>query len=177
MQNNDWDTDNPVEIAAAIAGQATFEPFLAKGAGLIPAGIVCMVWNFDTKEAISNASVQLQPGTFRPVTENSGGIYSMACLGAGNYTVTVSAPGYANVSRNVDAVAGTLKTLVFGMSTVPVPPANGGGCFGGTLSDMPWPVNPSLDAKNLLPCLAMLLCLASASRMAKRGRASLRRGD
>jgi len=65
------------------------------------------------------------------------------------------------------AVAGALKTLVFGMQAAPIPPASGG-CFGSTLREAPWPGNSSQVIENILPALMMGILLASAAYLSGR---------
>lgn len=115
MQNNDWDTNDPYEIDDAIAGAATFEPYLEKGAGLTVGALCCVVW--DAADAnyrrIQNATVSLSPSAFPPQTVNSHGVYSFAAIAPGVYTVEVAAEGYRDMLIEVTVPSGKVVSLMF----------------------------------------------------------------
>ena len=126
MQNNDWDTDDPDAVAALIDGPAEFEPFLPKGAGLLPASIVCTVWDAATAVRIETASAAAAPGGLNPVTANVDGVYVFAAIPGGSYTVTLSAPGFVPQSKAVTVAAGETASAVFPMQAGDAPPPPGG---------------------------------------------------
>ena len=144
MEINDWDTDDLTEIAGRIGGtgDVDFDPPLTKGAGIMAASVFCSVWNAADKSPIDNASVQLSPGAFNPVTQNSAGVYTFACVIPGDWTFTVSAPACTDASQSAHVEAAETKNLLFPMqSSTPTegegedededddnPPL---GCFGG----------------------------------------------
>lgn len=138
MEENDWGTDDPDAVAAAIAGPSDFEPFLAKGSGILAAAIYCTVWDADTLERIVNGSVQLVPSTYAPVTQNSNGVYSFPAVASGSYSVNVSAPDYAAKSAVVLVADGEVASVIVALSKAEVAPP---GCCSGNksvkLSDNP----------------------------------------
>ncbi|MCX5772183.1 MAG: Ig-like domain-containing protein, partial [Candidatus Hydrogenedentes bacterium] len=119
MQNNDWDTDNTDEIASHIGGagadEVDFYPPLAKGAGMTAASVFCSVWDVADKTPVENASVRLSPGAFNPVTENTAGVYTFACVPPDAWTFTVSAPACPDAAQSADVEAGESKSLLFPM--------------------------------------------------------------
>lgn len=128
MENNDWNTDDANAIDAKISGPGDFIPFLAKGAGLLPASVVCTVWDGATNEPILDASVSIAPGGYEDLTENVDGIYTFAALPAGDYSVTVNAPGFDPLTQAASVSGGETGALVFAMGTQPVAPAGGCNC-------------------------------------------------
>ncbi|MCX5768923.1 MAG: chitobiase/beta-hexosaminidase C-terminal domain-containing protein, partial [Candidatus Hydrogenedentes bacterium] len=134
MENNDWDTNVEAEIAARVTGDTDFIPYLGKGAGVGAASAHCRLWDADTQQPILNGSVQLGPGTFSPVTKNTAGVYSFACLSPGPYTFDVAAPGYQAVTQSKSIEAGTSEMLLFTLvKPAPNDDDGGGGCFGGKI--------------------------------------------
>lgn len=129
IENNDWDTDDSAEIASLVEGQVDYEPYLAKGSGLLPASIVCTVWDAATYDPVTNASAALAPGGFEEVTENVDGVYTFAAIPAGSYTVTVSTPNYDPVSKSVSVGGGETASLVFALGAQKSDPTDGCGCF------------------------------------------------
>ncbi len=129
IENNDWDTDDPAEIAGLIEGQVDYEPYLAKGSGLLPASIVCTVWEATTSNPVTDASIALAPGGFVEVTENVEGVYAFAAIPAGTYTVTVTTPDYAPVSRSVSVGGGETASQVFALGAQKSDSTDGCGCF------------------------------------------------
>lgn len=111
MQLNDWDTNNPGEIASRIAGQATYVPYLAQGAGLLAASIYCTVIDAKTQGPVLDASVRLLPSGYNPVTNNDKGVYAYPAIPEGSYTLQVSAPDHQNVSRAVNVAGGGLASV------------------------------------------------------------------
>ncbi len=160
MEENDWGTDDPAAVAAAIAGPGDFEPFLAKGSGILAAAVYCTVWDSDTLERIVNGSVQLIPSTYAPVTQNSNGVYSFPAVAAGSYSVNVSAPDYAAKSAVVLVADGEVASSIVALSKAEVAPP---GCCSGKksvkLSDNPGDI--------LLGALA-LLALVGMNRFMRR---------
>lgn len=133
MERNNWDTDNPLEIQSQVSGSVNTSQPLAKSSSLVPASIVCTVWDKNTLAPITNGSILLSPGSFSPLTDNTGGVYSFACVIGGSYTVTVSAPGYQNKAQTVQVNDGEEAALVFPM-TVKSPDNGGGGCAGSKMA-------------------------------------------
>jgi len=132
MENNDWDTDDPGEIAEQIGGAGAeavdYDPPLKSGTGIMATSVYCSVWDAVDKTPIENGSVRLTPGAFSPVTENTSGVYEFVCVTAGdNWTFTVSAPGYTNMAQSANVKAGEPKSLLFPMEDDDNPPP---GCFG-----------------------------------------------
>lgn len=115
MENNDWDTNALEEVADLVEGPADYEPYLAKGAGLLPSSIVCTIWDAVTSNPVTNASLALTPGGFTELTENIDGIYTFACIPAGTYTVTVNAPGYDALTKSTTVAAGGIGSIIFTM--------------------------------------------------------------
>ncbi|MFP4502296.1 MAG: carboxypeptidase regulatory-like domain-containing protein [Candidatus Hydrogenedentota bacterium] len=128
IQNNDWDTDDPDEIAQAIAGEADFDPFLPKGAGLLPAAIACSVWDEADQEPVETASVSIAPGGVNEVTDNVNGVYTFAAVPGGAYNVTVNAPGFVPQTKNAAVDAGGTASLVFALQEGEAPPPGGCNC-------------------------------------------------
>lgn len=124
MENNDWDTDDPAAIAALVEGPVDFEPYLAKGSGLLPCSIVCTVWDAVTRAPITNASVALAPGGINNVSENVDGVYSFAAIPPATYTVTVSAQGYDSLSESTDVLSGETASPVFALGVKGATPPN-----------------------------------------------------
>ena len=135
MENNDWDTDDAGEIAGRIGGlgaaEVDFDPPLLKGAGVMAASVFCSVWNAENKIPIENASIQLDPGAFSPVTENTAGMYTFACVPPGDWTFDVTAPNYADASQSATVQAGETKSLLFPMQASEDDDNPPPGCFGG----------------------------------------------
>jgi len=118
MEQNDWGTNDPDEIAERLDGPGDYEPFLATGSGILAASLFCTVWDARTREPIENAAVQA--GTYGPITENVGGIYSFPAIPAGTYALLATAQDYEDNGQNVTALAGQLVSVV-----TPLNPENG----------------------------------------------------
>ena len=132
MQNNDWGTDDPIEAANRVEGPATVEPILAKGAGILPASLTCSVWDGVSLAPIPNATVSLTGTVAFDTTQNTNGVYPFASLPAGDYTVTVTAPGYASsLPVPVTLASAEIVSLVFPLAPV----ATGTDSDGDGLSD------------------------------------------
>lgn len=111
MQNNDWGTDDAQEIEDLIDGEAVYEPFLAAGSGVLAASLFCTIWNARTQAPILNASVQITPSAYAPVTQNKNGVYGFPAIAATSYTVTTSAPGFQGNSRVVLVSSGAMVSV------------------------------------------------------------------
>lgn len=123
VENNDWGTDDLDEILAAIDGDADVEPFLAAGSAILAGSLFCTVWDGETEDRITNASLLLQPSTFLPVTANENGVYGYPAIGAGVYALTASAAGYRTKTIDVTMLDGEFKSLIVPMFEAdPVPP-------------------------------------------------------
>ncbi len=110
MEQNDWGTNDPEEIAGRLDGPSDYEPFLATGGGVLAASLFCTVWDAQTRAAILNAAVQA--GTYGPVTENVNGVYSFPAIPAGSYALLTSAPDHAENNQIVLAQAGQMLSVV-----------------------------------------------------------------
>ena len=149
MENNDWGTDDEEEVGARVAGSSDYIPILSKSAAAAAASAHCSVWDADTQQPITNASIGLAPGSFSPVTENTAGVYTFACLAPGTYTFTVTAPGYGTAAKSKTLGAGDNVMLHY-----PLTPDAGegegegegeGGCFGGMAGKTPPPQGNGAD--------------------------------
>ena len=94
MEENDWGTDDAEEIATMIEGPGDFEPYLAKGTGILAASVYCILWDNTTQERVFTATAGLSPSAYAPVTVNEQGVYAFPAVMGGAYTLDISAPGY-----------------------------------------------------------------------------------
>lgn len=172
MENNDWDTDEEAEIAARVSGDTDFIPYLGKGAGAAAASVHCRVWDADSQQPVVTGSVQLGPGTFTPITKNTAGVYSFACLSPGTYTFTFTAPGYLPLSLSKSVGAGTSDMLLFTLvkATGDTGDDGGGGCFSGKIDQLPnTPTRESqANATSSGVMLAAMIVLLAAALLRKR---------
>ena len=165
VEDNDWDTDDPAEIAELVEGPVDYEPFLPKGGGLLPASIICAVWEAATNMPVTNAALSIAPGGITPVTDNVDGVYVFAALPAGTYTVTVNAPGFDAMGTATTVSGGQTASLVFALGAEKAqPPPDGCGCF--KAADASGPAL-SAQAGNVL-----VLVLAVAAALSRRRRAA-----
>jgi predicted outer membrane repeat protein len=118
MQNNDWGTNSPAEIAALVDGPAVVEPFLAAGSGVLAAAIICTVWDADTQAPVLNATVQITPSVYAPVSQNKNGVYSFPAIAEGQYSVTTSATGYVAATGPASVGSGALVSLTIPLAKV-----------------------------------------------------------
>lgn len=171
VQRTNWGTNDPSEIEDKTSGNVDTGYPLPKNASLVPGSIVCVVYDQETQAPVTNATVRLSPGNFSPVTENTEGVYAMACLSAGDYTVNVTAPSLEEASQSAHVTDGQELVLMFPMS---VKSGNGGGgCMGGALSD-PYAARPGQYQGDLLVVLLLVFALM-ASRAGMPTPAVLRR--
>ena len=141
MENNSWpgpdgtDTDEPLIIEQKISGTGgvDYDPPLAKGSSMVPATIICTVWDTESLAPITNGAVQL--GSFAPVTENTDGVYAFVCVPGGTYNVTASATNYNNKSKSVTVSDGDTAAPSFPLSVDSGNNGNGGLCGGSKLLD------------------------------------------
>ena len=142
MENNSWpapdgtDTDDPQLIEQKISGtggDVDYDPPLAKGSSMIPATIICTVWDKVSLAPITNGAVQL--GTFAPVTENTDGVYTFVCVPGGTYNVIASATDYDSMSKSVTVNDGDTATPSFPLSVDSGNNDNDGLCGGSKLLD------------------------------------------
>jgi len=143
MENNSWpgpygsDTDDPDLIKEKISGTGgdavDFDPPLAKGSSIVPATIICTVWDTKSGAPITNGAVQL--GTFAPVTENTNGVYTFVCVPGGTYNVTASATDYDSKSKSVTVNDGKTAAPSFPLSVKSGNNGNGGLCGSSKLLD------------------------------------------
>jgi len=173
MENNSWpgpngsDTDDHGVIATKISGDVDFDPPLAKGSSIIPATIICTVWDKVTLAPITNGSVQL--GSFAPVTDNTDGVYTFACVPGGTYTVTASASNYDNKAKSVTVSDGDTASPSFPLTVDSGNNGNGGLCGGSKLLETKmaeWALPPGvLDApgKTVSPTGAVALRLTAGA--------------
>jgi len=169
MENNDWGTDDLEEIGASISGESDYIPPLAKGSGAGAATANCNVWDAATLEPVTNATVTLSPGSFLPLTENTGGIYTFACLSPGPYTFTVTAPGYNAASQTKTLAAGDNVMLLFPLTGSGNEGEDSGGCFGGVADQLQ---TPRAGFGHYGGDFAILLAVTAALAAARKKRSS-----
>lgn len=128
VENNDWGTDNLEEIVAAIDGDADVEPFLAAGSAIFAASLFCTVWDGETEDRITNATLLLQPSTFLPITENENGVYGYPAIGPGVYALNATAAGYQSKTMDVTVVDGEFKSVIVPMFEAEAAPPPTGCC-------------------------------------------------
>jgi len=161
MQNNEWGTNEPAEIAERIdqrgEGDVIFNPALPVGNAILAAAIYCTILDAETEAPITNATVSLTPSPFNPVTENLDGVYSFAAITPNSYTLRVDHPLLATQTRSVNVEGGQTVSLDVFLSA-PAP-----GCFG--KAEM---ASRAHTGDTLLLALA-LLGLAGMGRRARRG--------
>ncbi|MCX5771118.1 MAG: immunoglobulin domain-containing protein [Candidatus Hydrogenedentes bacterium] len=137
MENNDWGTDIDAEIGSRVSGASDYVPYLAKGSGAGAATANCNVWDSATLEPVTSATVQLSKagGSFSPLTENAGGVYTFACLAPGPYTFSVTAPSFNMKLQTKTLAAGDNVMLLFPLTSSGNEGEGEGekpdGCFGG----------------------------------------------
>ena len=172
MENNSWpgpdgtDTDDPLVIESKISGGSggvDYDPPLAKGSSIVPASIICTVWDKESLAPITNGAVQL--GTFAPVTENTDGVYTFVCVPGGTYNVTASATNYDSKSKSVTVSEGDAAAPSFPLGVDSGNNGNGGLCGGSKLLDtkvaesaLPLSV-PAAPGKTVSPIGALALRL------------------
>ncbi len=125
MQNNDWGTNDPVAVGGRIQGQNVHEPFLATGNSLLASAIFCSVVDAGTSAPLTDATVTMQISAYRPVTENSRGVYSFPAVPDGSYTVTATAPGRVSAQRTVSVAQGSTKSVTLPLAVVAVAEGEG----------------------------------------------------
>ena len=160
IQNNDWGTDDLEEIGAGISGESVYVPYLEKGSGVGAATANCNVWDAATLEPVTNATVTLSPGSFLPLTENTGGVYTFACLAPGTYTFTVTAPGYNMKLETKTLAAGDNVMLLFPLTGSGNEGEDSGGCFGGVADQLQKP--PRAGFGNYGGDFAILMAVTAA---------------
>ena len=170
MENNDWGTDDEVEIGSHVSGASDYVPYLEKGSAAGAATANCNVWDAATLEPVTNATVTLSPGSFLPLTANTGGVYTFACLSPGPYTFSVTAPGYNMALQTRTLAAGDNVMLHF-----PLTPSGNegegegekpGGCFGGVTERLQPP--PRAGFGNYGGDFAILLAVTAALAAARK---------
>jgi hypothetical protein len=110
MQNNDWGTTDPDEVAALISGSAVAGPFLAVGSAVLASSLFCTVMDAAAQAPILSAMVAVTPSVYSPVTQNLNGVYTFAAIPQGNYTVTATA-GSSYQSRSQAVSVGSGQTV------------------------------------------------------------------
>ena len=104
---------------------------------LVCGAVVVSVVDNATSLPVTNASVQISPGPPFPLTQNTQGLYTFACISPGSCKVSVTAPSYPGTAeRNVLVIGGDVSTVEVRMS---VGGGGDGGCCGGVVR----PVSPS----------------------------------
>ena len=132
MQNNDWGTDDPNAVADRVNGPAVVEPFLAKGAGILPASLTCSVWDSVSLAPITSASIDITGVVSLSSTSNTAGVYPFASLPEGDYVTGVSAIGFeSSLPTPVSLGSGQIATQSFALA----PAATGEDTDGDGLTD------------------------------------------
>ncbi len=163
MQRNNWGTDSP---ATRISGNVIYDHPLAVGTPLIPASVVCNISDANSMEPITNGKVLV--GSFSPVTNNTNGVYIIACLAAGDYGLGVSANSYLDASRNVAAKSGEVAAVVMPIKKLDSGEGEGEGegetphsCVGGTLDARNTPLAGPWNTGDGLLLTALVVALAA----------------
>ncbi len=138
--------------------------------GGISGSILCTVWdaNSPTRDPVLTATALLQPFGLR-VSEGIDGVYAFIALPSGAYTVTLTAPGYASVSRTANLSVGQTANLSFPLQA---PTEGGEGCFFGCTclkSDLVWPSVERFLGDLLLAALTVIVLLGW-NALIRRGR-------
>jgi len=109
----DYATEETIE--EKMGGAVDFQPFLA--GAVLGSSVYCCLWDNASPDhpPVENASIVLQP-LGATITQNDQGIYVFPAVPAGEYTVTVDAPGYASCTRTVMLTAGGMLSLSFSMT-------------------------------------------------------------
>lgn len=89
---NDWGRYTDEEIAVAMGGQVDFTPYLKQS--YFAASVFVAVTNDSNGGPLFNARVQLSPGAWPEVSANEDGVYTLALVTPGQYTIHAEAPGY-----------------------------------------------------------------------------------
>ncbi len=183
-ENNDWNTDDSNEIAEELEGDVDYEPFLAKSSGLLAGSICCSVWNAKTQGSVLDATVQLTPSPYAPVTDNVDGVYTFAAVPAGAYMLSLAAPGYDSYTQAVQVESGALLSLMYALNPEVIEGEGEGeearegedegdsdgvaptGCFGGAIDGGPTLPTGSWGDVGLymLVIVALLACVPLRSR-------------
>ena len=169
MENNDWGTDDAITIGEGVSEGTDYVPFLKSGSAVGAATANCNVWDAATLEPVTNAAITLSPGSFLPLTENTGGVYTFACLAPDQYTFSVNAPGYNIALKTHTLAAGDNVMLLFPLTSH----ANegegegeGGGCFGGVADRLQGPPQPGNYGGDFAILLAVVAALAAIRKKA-----------
>lgn len=117
MENNDWDTEDEMAIAALIEGPTDFSPALAKNGILSTMTVVVSVWDRESLAPVTTASVTVGGVT---VTRNSRGAYTFASLPQGTYDLDVTATNYVMVSDTVSGLGGQAVSASAPLTPLPV---------------------------------------------------------
>ena len=126
MQNNDWGVGDRDGIDALIEGPAQFEPFLAPGSALLANSVFCTVLDAATQNPVLDATVSLQVSSYRPVTDNSKGVYAFPSVPDGTFTLSVTAPEHLNGQATFAVSQGVSKSVVVSLFSS-TPPQEGEG--------------------------------------------------
>jgi len=161
MEQNDWGTNDPVAIDAFIEGPADFEPFLAAGSAVLGASLFCTVWDADTQERITNATLQLVVSSFSPISENEDGVYAYPALQAGSYNIIVNAPGYPQKTQAVTVDAAKLASVIVPLGVSVDDPKSPPMCAAG-------PGSAAKPQGDMLVTLGMMALLLAACRRGRR---------
>lgn len=119
MQQCDWDIDNPTPgaIEDRVDGDVDVAGYLATGSGILASSVYCTVWDAATQKAIDTAAVTLSPSSYSGITNNVNGVYAFPAVSSGFYTVTTTAPGYAQDSRTTTVSSGQLVSIIVALRT------------------------------------------------------------
>ncbi|MBI1321131.1 MAG: DUF5011 domain-containing protein [Candidatus Hydrogenedens sp.] len=113
MERVDWgfDLPTPDNIDAAIDGDVNFMNFLALGGAVFSSSLFCTVWDAADQSPIVNATIRLLPSSAASVTRNTNGVYAFEAIGAGSYTLDVTAPGFTASTRPLLLEGGALESV------------------------------------------------------------------
>lgn len=119
VENADWGTNDPDGVQIQTLGAVDYTPYLKSGFGLIPATIVCSLWNSTTLLPVTSATVTLTGAANLSTSVHSQGVYTFASVPGGQYTASATATNYLTPSsQSTNVSAGTIRSLSFPMVSV-----------------------------------------------------------
>ena len=154
-----WGTTVDADIDVKIKGNVNYGNKLKSA--LIPASIICSVWDAKTQSRIENATVKV--GTFKPVTDNVKGVYVFASVAPDDYEVQVDAPGYVIRTENVIVSGSAQITMSFPLLTTALQEGSGEGEDEDPKTEPGCYRDESLNLKSNISGNILLICLAVIS--------------